>query len=112
MCGVVEIWARGSRGWKREEAEETRNFCLTRSGSDLGFKRAILFSGGGGGVKEAEEWHESWFSFFVLLRRSEEWCESFGVFLFSGVSCFGYLERDGWEFFFFFSDVVWSDWLA
>ena len=45
MCGVVEIWARGSRGWKGEEAEETRNFCLTRSGSDLGFKRAVLFSG-------------------------------------------------------------------
>ena len=45
MCGVVEIWARGSRGWKREEAEETRNFCLTCSGSDLGFKRAVLFSG-------------------------------------------------------------------
>ena len=52
VCGVVEIWARGSRGWKREEA---RNFCLTRSGSDLGFKRAVLFSGGGGGMKEAEE---------------------------------------------------------
>ncbi|KAL0006322.1 hypothetical protein SO802_013883 [Lithocarpus litseifolius] len=52
--GVVEIWARGSRGWKREEAKETRNFCLTRSGSDLGFKRALLFSGSGGGVKEAE----------------------------------------------------------
>ena len=80
MCGVVEIWARGSRGWKREEAEETRKFCLTRSGSDLGFKRAVLFSGGGGGVKDAEEWRESWFSFFVLLRRSEEWCESFWGF--------------------------------
>uniref|UniRef100_A0A7N2R4B3 Wings apart-like protein C-terminal domain-containing protein n=1 Tax=Quercus lobata TaxID=97700 RepID=A0A7N2R4B3_QUELO len=36
--------ARGSRGSKEEEAEETRNFCLTRSGSDLGFKRAVLFS--------------------------------------------------------------------
>ena len=58
MCGVVEIWARGSRGWKREEAEETRKFCLTRSGSDLGFKRAVLFSGGGGGVKDAEEWRD------------------------------------------------------
>ena len=55
MCGVVEISGRGSRGWKREEAEETINFCLTRSGSDLGFKRAVLFSGGCGGMKEAEE---------------------------------------------------------
>ena len=45
VCGVVEIWARGSRGWKREQAEETTNFCLTRSSSDLGFKRAVLFSG-------------------------------------------------------------------
>ena len=45
VCGVVEIWARGSTGWKREEAEETRNFRLTCSGSDLGFKRAVLFSG-------------------------------------------------------------------
>ena len=67
MCGVVEIWARGSRGWKREEAEETRNFFLTRSGSYLGFKRVVLFSGGGGGVKEVEEWRKGWFSFFVLL---------------------------------------------
>ena len=45
MCGVVEIWARGSRGWKGEEAEETKKICLTRSGSDLGFKWAVLFSG-------------------------------------------------------------------
>ena len=51
-----------AKGWKREEAEETRNFCLTRSGSNLGFKQAVLFSGFAicgrwwrFGVKEAEE---------------------------------------------------------
>ena len=84
VCGVVEIWARGSRGWKREEAEETRNFCLTRSGSDLGFKRAVLFSGFAICVAMVEVRHEGsrgsrgegmsfclgWFSFFVLLRQS------------------------------------------
>ena len=78
----------------------------------VGFKRAVLFSGGGGGVKEAEKWCENWFSFFILLQRSEEWCESFGVFLFSDVRGFGYLKRDlSWECFFFFY-VAWSDWLA
>ena len=62
-------------------------------------------------MKEAEEWRESWFSFFVLLQRSKEWRESFGVFLFSGVRSFGCLERDlSWVC--FFSDVVWFDWLA
>ena len=84
MCGVVEIWAIGSRGWKREEAKETRNFCLTRFGSNLGFKQAILFSGlaicvavvevrreGSRGSRgEGVSFCLGWFSFFVLLRRS------------------------------------------
>ena len=82
VCGVVVIWARGSRGWKREEAKETGNFCLTRSGSDLGFKRVVLFSGfaicvavvdvrreGSRGSRgEGVSCCLGWFSFFVLLR--------------------------------------------
>ena len=81
MCGVVEIWARGSKGWKREEAEETKIFCQTRSGSDLAFKRAVLFSGFAicvavmevrreGSRGEGVSFFLGWFSFFVLLRRS------------------------------------------
>ena len=84
VCGVVEIWARGSRGWKREQAEETRNFCLTRSSSDLGIKRAVLFSGfaicvavvevrreGSRGSRgEGVSFCLGWFSSFVLFRRS------------------------------------------
>ena len=82
MCGVVRFRQEEvARGWKREEAEETRNFRLTCSGSDLGFKRAVLFSGFAicvavvevrreGSKGEGVSFFLGWFSFFVLLRRS------------------------------------------
>ena len=72
--------------------------------SRLFFFRSIvsLSSGSGDQVMAVVE---------VWLRRSKEWCESFGVFLFSGVRGFGCLKRDYcWELFFF--DVAWSDWLV